>query len=303
MTTPITALAHAKINLTLDVGPRRADGYHEIESIMQTIALHDLLTITPTPDVPGVALEVHGPEAEGVPADPSNIVHKAAVRLQKTAAARGLIPGDRSGLHIILEKNIPSQAGLGGGSSDAAAALRAIDRLFGLHLSKSRLTEIAAALGADVAFFLTGGTALAQGLGERISEIDPWERHWLIVVKPPAGVSTAAAYAALDAQDDQPASDSTQQWLADRTAGRPAALHNDFTPTALATPEILTAFIALTQCAQEHNTLGPLLCGSGSALFVATRQQETAEQIVRELEPQNIGRLWLTETLDREEMF
>ena len=127
--TSITRRAYAKINLTLDVGLRRPDGYHDIRSIMQTIALHDTLTVTRTPNQPGVVLEVTGDEAEGVPADASNLVHQAAVRLQKTIAARGMLAADQSGLHLRLEKCIPSQAGLGGGSSDAAAALLAVSSL------------------------------------------------------------------------------------------------------------------------------------------------------------------------------
>ncbi|MEO7719980.1 MAG: 4-(cytidine 5'-diphospho)-2-C-methyl-D-erythritol kinase [Capsulimonas sp.] len=300
---PISIRAHAKINLTLDVGRRRSDGYHDIESIMQTIALHDVLNITPTLDVPGVALEITGPEAEGVPADPSNIVHKAAVRLQKTAAARGLIPGDKSGLRIVLEKNIPSQAGLGGGSSDAAAALRAINGLFGLRLSKDRLTGLAAALGADVPFFLTGGTALAQGLGERISKIASWEHHSLVIVKPTVGVSTAAAYGALDAQPDRTLSNATQQWRDERAAGRVSMLHNDFEVVARQIPQIQMAFDAMEQCAHGYDTTGPLLCGSGAAIFIAAQGQETAKLIAQELTERNVGRVWLTETWDREEMF
>ena len=299
----ITIRAHAKINLTLDVGQRRADGYHDIESIMQTIALHDVLTVTPTPDAPGVTLEVLGPEADGVPCDPSNIVHKATVRLQKIAAARGLLPGNKSGLHIVLEKNVPSQAGLGGGSSDAAAALRAIDRVFDLRLSRNRLTDLAAALGADVPFFLTGGTALAQGLGERISEIDAWRGHWIVVVKPAAGVSTAAAYGALDAQQDRRISRATQQWLDDRAGGRQPTLHNDFEAVARQVPEILDAFQAIKERAQGNEIAGPLLCGSGSAIFIAAANQETSTEIAQKVKQRNVGRVWLTETLDREEMF
>ncbi len=93
--TSITRQAHAKINLTLDVGARRPDGYHDIRSIMQTIALHDTLTVTRTPEQPGVRLVVTGDQAAGVPADESNLVHRAAVRLQKIAAARQILSGNR----------------------------------------------------------------------------------------------------------------------------------------------------------------------------------------------------------------
>jgi len=171
--TSLTRDAYAKINLTLDVGARRSDGYHDIYSIMQTISLHDTLTVIQTANVPGVRLEVTGDEGAGIPADESNLVHRAAVRLQKVAVARGIIPGNGSGLHILLHKRIPSRAGLGGGSSDAAATLLVVNDLFGLALSHVRLAEIGAALGADVPFFLTGGTALVGGMGERVSALPP----------------------------------------------------------------------------------------------------------------------------------
>ena len=190
----VTRRAYAKINLTLDVGTRRADGYHEIRSVMQTVALHDTLTVTATPEAPGIHLEVQGEEAAGVPADQTNLVHQAAVRLQKIAAARQTLTGGQCSLHITLHKRIPSQAGLGGGSSDAAAAMLAVNALFGLSLTPRRLSEIGAALGADVPFFLTGGTALAEGLGEKIIPLPPLVPDWpLVVVKPRVGVSTAAA--------------------------------------------------------------------------------------------------------------
>ena len=130
----LSIAAPAKVNLTLDVLGRRPDGYHEIQSIMHTISLSDRVTVTMTPDRPGVTLEVVGDEAGGVPTDGANIVAKAASRLQEIAAAERGVPQDKFGVHIRLEKRIPSQAGLGGGSSDAAATLRAMNKLFDLMM-------------------------------------------------------------------------------------------------------------------------------------------------------------------------
>ena len=266
----VTRAAPAKINLTLDVGPRRADGYHDIRSVMQTIELHDTLTVTLAP-APGVHLTVAGGEAGGVPADETNLVHKAAVRLQKVAAARGVLPG-QSGLQIALHKRIPSQAGLGGGSSDAAATLLAVNDLFGLRLSPAHLSEIGTALGADVPFFFSGGTALAEGVGEKITPLPPLDPNWpLVIVKPDAGVSTAAAYAALDAVLRQPGN-ATECWLnGDQTVS------NDFEAVMLpAHLEVAAAHALLSSTAEADKSFKPLLCGSGAALFLRASALDAA---------------------------
>jgi 4-diphosphocytidyl-2-C-methyl-D-erythritol kinase len=304
--TSLTVPAYAKINLTLDVLARRPDGYHDIRSIIQTLTLHDTLTITHTPDAPGVRLEVSGVEAGGVPSDASNIVHRAAVRLQKTAAARDILPGSRSGLHIALTKRIPSQAGLGGGSSDAAAALTAIDRLLGLGLSRQRLTEIGAALGADVPFFLTGGTARVEGLGEQITPLPPFGSDlWCLVVKPPVGVSTAAAYAALDADPERMPGRATEEWAATRSPKQRLPLGNDFQQAVLAAyPQIAVAYDAIAS-GLSHSPIpggnGPLLSGSGSALFALTANDEVAYWLADYVLGARAGKVWVTRLQDRTE--
>ena len=290
----ITYHAPAKINLTLDVGLHRDDGYHEIRSVMQTIALHDTLAAALMPARPGIFLEVGGEESGGVPADETNLVHKAAVRLQKIAAARGQVPGNESGLHLRLRKRIPPQAGLGGGSSDAAAALLAVNTLLGLALTPGRLREIGAALGADVPFFLTGGTALAEGLGEKITPLPPLTPDWpLVVVKPDSGVSTAAAYAALDASGERRHGAATGHWLAgDQT------LHNDFEAVVLpAYPDVAAAHALLSQTAEDVESFRPLLCGSGSALFLRAASDSAAQQIAAQVTAAGLGRVWVTRTV------
>lgn len=291
--TSLTRNAYAKINLTLDVGARRPDGYHDICSVMQTIALHDSVTVTRTADSPGVQLEVTGDESGGVPADESNLVHRAAVRLQKIAAARGSVPGNRSGLHIRLHKRIPSQAGLGGGSSDAAATLRTVNQLLGLALSQRRLTEIGVALGADVPFFLTGGAARVEGLGERVTALPPPSPPWLlIIVHPPVGVSTAAAYAALDALPGRVPGAATEGWL--RGDKNPA---NDFEAVILpAYPEIAAAHAALRQTDQTDGSFRPLLCGSGSCVLRRVSNVEEGGRLAGEVEAAGLGKCWVTAT-------
>ena len=293
----LTRHAPAKINLTLDVGARRADGYHEIRSIMQTVALHDTLTVTRTPDRPGVRLEVVGEESEGVPSDESNLVHRAAVRLQKTAAAQGVVAGNASGLRVTLHKRIPSQAGLGGGSSDAAACLLAVHDLLGLSLTQERLAEIASSLGADVPFFLSGGTALVEGLGERIAPLPGLEPAWpLVIVKPGVGVSTAAAYAALDALPGRTPGRATEAWLGGRRE-----IGNDFEGVVFPLyPEIRAAFTLLSQTSGAGESFRPLLCGSGSCLFRRVADVQEGERLVDDWKKAGAGRAWTTTTIGAE---
>ncbi len=149
----------AKVNLTLRVGPLRADGFHDVRTLMQSIALNDTLTISPR----------RGPfkfetRAPGIPSDRTNLVWRAAEALWRSLKR----PGDPRDVHIRLEKQIPSAAGLGGGSADAAAALVGLNVAWEGRRSRSDLMELAAELGSDVPFFLQGGTALASGRGEEI---------------------------------------------------------------------------------------------------------------------------------------
>lgn len=286
--TGVTVSAPAKINLTLDVGPRRPDGYHDIRSVMQTIEMHDTLEISLTPGQPGTHLAVTGDEAEGVPTDDANIVHRAAARLYALAP-------DAPGLQVTLTKRIPSQAGLGGGSSDAAATLLGVNTLLGLHLPPPRLTEIAATLGADVPFFLAGGTALVEGLGERVTPLSPLRPDWpLVIVKPPIGVPTAWAYGALDALPARVPGTATGAWLRSDPEGR---LANDFEPVILPhLPAINAAYALLNQTSETGGSFTPLLCGSGSALFCRAGTEEAAERLAKRAREANIGKAWVTRT-------
>jgi len=183
-----TLPAHAKINLFLCVLGRRADGYHEIRTLFQTVTLHDRLTFGPSPD-DRIQLECDAP---GVPSDERNLVRRAAEALRERYGVRG-------GARVLLEKTIPAGGGLGGGSSDAAAALVGLSHLWGLETGARELSEIGARLGADVPFFLTGGTALGTGTGTDVTPVKDLAEHHLVVVTPGVEVSTAEAYGALSA--------------------------------------------------------------------------------------------------------
>jgi 4-diphosphocytidyl-2-C-methyl-D-erythritol kinase len=181
----LTLPSFAKINLTLEVLGRRPDGYHELRTIFQSLALHDTIVFTTTRRP--VTLACSDPD---VPVDERNLVWKAAHALWQETGQSG-VP---RGIAVELHKCIPAEAGLGGGSSNAAVALLALDRLWRLRLSARRLLEIAGTLGADVPFFLVGGTALGLGRGELVYPMTDVRPAWVVLVKPPFGVSTAAAY-------------------------------------------------------------------------------------------------------------
>ena len=184
-----TLKAHAKINLTLEVLGRRDDGYHEVATIMQTVDLHDTVRLTPAADI---SLTCNDPALQSA----DNLAFKAAQLLRDVSGFSG-------GVHIAIEKAIPVSAGLGGGSSDAAATLRGLNDLWKLGMTTTQLQPLAARLGSDVPFLLRGGTAIALGRGERVRHLPPADIQWMVVLTPDvrhAGDSpskTAALYGML----------------------------------------------------------------------------------------------------------
>lgn len=184
--------AYAKINLTLDVLGKRADGYHELATIMQAVDLYDTLCLTEIPEET-VQLRCDRPELNST----DNLAARAAILLrQRMQKSRGVL--------LELHKTIPMAAGLGGGSSDAATVLLALRQWWRLPLSTSDLLEMAAQLGSDVPFFLSSGLALCEGRGERVTPLAPhWpvSMRWLLLVKPAIAVSTAAVFGSLPASD------------------------------------------------------------------------------------------------------
>ncbi len=178
--------AHAKVNLTLEVIGKRGDGYHNIVSIIQTIDLHDVLTVEAAADL---SVACDDPQ---VPSE-SNLALVAAEALRRNT-------GERRGAHIRVSKNIPVAAGLGGGSADAAAALRALNRLWETGLSDSQLQDIAAGVGSDVPFLINGGTALVQGRGENVKLLPNANLEWLLLASPKSTIEgkTALMFSRMD---------------------------------------------------------------------------------------------------------
>lgn len=183
----ISLKAHAKINLTLDILYRRADGYHQVETVMQELKLHDELYLE---ELPGGDLELSC-DCRELPPGEENLALKAAKLAQSLLS-------QKKGVRIHLVKKIPVAAGLGGGSSDAAAVLKGLNILWRLSLPREELLDLGARLGSDVPFFLYGGTALARGRGERIFPLPSFPRTGVLLVLPEgAGLSSAQVYNSL----------------------------------------------------------------------------------------------------------
>jgi 4-diphosphocytidyl-2-C-methyl-D-erythritol kinase len=257
--------AAAKVNLALEVLTRRPDGYHEIATVIQTVDLSDRLVLEDDD-----ALEVRA-SAPGVPTDERNLVYRAAAGLRKAA-------GVSHGARMTLDKRIPVAAGLGGGSSDAAAALVGLNRLWGLRWPLSALEELAVELGMDVPFFLRGGAALATGRGERLAPLGGASLG-LVLVNPRFAVSTADMYGRVtpSMHSDGARVRGAAAALETRRAGRIAAsLYNGLEVAASTVyPQIGQMQAALLAA----GALGAAMSGSGPTVFGVARSWEQARQI------------------------
>lgn len=273
----IKVIAPAKVNLLLNIKGRRDDGYHEVETIMHALMLHDVLLMKRVAAT-GSPVELTCRCFEGIPPldiDPeSNIVWKAIVRL---ADEIGHELGETETIRVHLEKHIPHQAGMGGGSSDAAAALAGAARLWGLSPEDPRLEKVAAGLGADVAFFLRGGCAAYDGVGEHfVRSLSPMH-EFVAIVKPEGGVSTAASYAAFDADPISiPQADLEAAQRA--TAGETVPLRNNMTKASEGLlPEI--GEVRRWLDAQE-GVRAAMMSGSGAAVFAVCESFNDAANVV-----------------------
>lgn len=258
MPTPpeLVVRAHAKINLDLRVLGERADGYHEVRTVLQSLRLHDTLTVTARRGP--LVIECDDPE---LPTGEQNLVWRAAALLHRLRTGDD---GPPEGARVRLAKRVPAQAGLGGGSADAAATLLALTHLWDLPCDVSSLARLGARLGVDVPFFLGGGTTLGSGRGDEISPLQEPPPTAVVLVTPPFGVSTPDAYRWLDEDGPRTRSrrgrprpfESWPAWAVD--------LRNDLEPpVARRHPAIARLVRALTALGAGHAAMS----GSGSAVF------------------------------------
>lgn len=254
--------APAKLNLRLKIIGRRADGYHELESLMVKLSLGDQVTITPGGE--GLRLHVRGADLAG---DETNLAHRAATAFY---TALGRAPQ----AEILLEKRVPLGAGLGGGSSDAAAVLGGLNRLHGLPLSQRRLFELGAALGADVNFFLDPApAAVVRGIGEKVEPLPAFPCFWYVVINPGWPLSTAWVYKNYKLQLTTKGKNHIYSNVEKDGAGVCALLENDLETVVLPRyPELST----LKKQLMASGAAGSLMSGSGASVFGVFPNENTA---------------------------
>ncbi len=258
--------AFAKVNLTLDVLGKRSDGYHDLQSVMQTISIRDDVEIDVGTGKPWRLLCTR----EDIPTDETNLAWKAAM-VYCDAMKR-----DPDGLEIRIVKRIPSQAGLGGGSADAAAVLRALNRHFGSPLSILALAELGAQVGSDVPFCVVGGTAMVEGRGERLRKLPDMPDCVFVVCKPDFSVSTPELYQKIDtvAIPHRPDNQAMESALLAGDLGKIADnLYNVFDPVVTADNLELNYIKSICN---SYGSLGQQMTGSGSAVFAILEDFEYA---------------------------
>ncbi len=266
--------APAKVNLYLEVGAKRRDGYHAVRTVMQAVELCDLVGVELAGRGGVIALEVEGEAPRGE----DNLCHRAAAAFLE---ATGL----RRSVRIRLVKRIPVAAGLGGGSSDAAAVLRGLNFLAGEVLGSRELLELAASLGMDVPFFLVGGTAMGEGRGERVSPLAQAPPLPLVLANPGTPLSTAEVYRRYDAagggEPPRGGAEAMGEALRAGDARRVASLlFNSLQPAACS---LVPAVGALLEHALWAGARGALVSGSGPTVFALVSDQGEAEELEKEM--------------------
>jgi len=257
--------AFAKINLCLDVLRRKEDGYHEVEMVMTNVDIADVLEIKELEEKK-ILLKS---DNKDLAMDETNLIYKAIVLLQKET-------GKDFGIELSLEKNIPMEAGMAGGSADAAATLKAVNELFNLNISKDRLMELGASLGADIPFCIMGGTALASGIGEKLKSLKPLPKMKILIAKPNTGLSTKKVYESLDIENlnksgfkHRDVKEMVSIIESDKDKKTKIKEIADSLNNILELPSIkLLPFIEdIKKTMMDNNCLGCLMSGSGTAVF------------------------------------
>lgn len=261
----ITVKAYGKVNLTLDVQGRRADGYHLLSSVMQSISLADTITLQKAPQ--GITIQSDHPL---VPNDQDNICWRAAQAFLSQS-------GIATGVKIELMKAIPVAAGLGGGSADAAAVLYGLNQLYGTDLSLGKLQTIGLTIGADVPFCLQGGTCLVEGIGEVVTPVEPFPQTNIVLVKPEASVSTAEIYKKLDSSSH--GGTSTRRLLAFLQGDQSVSLDSVLENALESVTETLVPAVTLWKSRlREHGAVASLMSGSGPTVFGLFESSQQAQE-------------------------
>lgn len=266
---PVMVRVPAKVNLELVVGPPGPDGFHELATVFQAVSLYDDVIVSEAPDW---SVTVSGPQAERVPCDGTNLALRAARALAEHAGVEGAVS-------VAIRKDIPVAGGMAGGSADAAGTLLACDALWGLASPRPLLEEIAASLGSDVPFCLTGGTAVGSGRGDRLAPVlARGSYHWVFALSN-EGLSTPAVYAECDrlrATAAVPAPEPSSAMMSALRSGDPRALadalNNDLQEAALSLQPGLRDVL---EVGLEYGALGGIVSGSGPTLAFLAADHES----------------------------
>ncbi len=265
----VTTNGHAKINLTLDILGIRPDGFHEVAMVMQSLALHD--TVSMEKSSKGISLEMDAGEVfggAGLKADSSNLAWRAAELMQKEFGLGGV------SMHLV--KRIPIAAGLAGGSADAAAVLLGMNELYGLDLSLEELCRYGAKLGSDIPFCIRGGTMLASGRGENLTRLSDMPSIPVVLAKPHVAVSTAWAYKTYDEQgaEEHPENDEIQKEIKQGNWKAVSKLLCNVLESV--TIKMYGEISEYKQMMCEHGALAAMMSGSGPTVFALVEKEEDA---------------------------
>jgi 4-diphosphocytidyl-2-C-methyl-D-erythritol kinase len=261
----------AKVNLQLAVGPREADGYHNLVSVFQAISIYDDVTISKSASGSGITIEITGDHTHGVPGNSTNLAVKAA----QLIADEYDFAVD---IHIAVNKSIPVAGGMAGGSADAAAVIVGLNELFDLEMSREEMLEFGSQLGSDVPFMITGGTAIGQGRGDQLTAaLSRGTYHWVLALST-VGLSTPAVYqecdrlrAGLDIAAPQTSDALMQSLLSADPKAVGLALQNDLQSAACSLRPALTLVLDV---GEEYGALGAIVSGSGPTVAFLVGNEE-----------------------------
>jgi len=283
--------APAKINLSLAVTDKRADGFHGLATVFQSISLFDRVEVKLTNQ--GIACWCGNLSGEG------NLAHKAAQAFFQQLYANGETRST-AGVEIIIDKKIPWQAGLGGGSSDAAAVLRALNTLLDNALSDDQLLQCAKMCGSDTAFCLKGGTQWGEGTGTDLSDLPPSPEMHLLLVKPSTGVNTADAYQVFDKVGNYATLDK-KLWV-ELLRGKDLKRIGENLTNSLETAafQLLPEIRWIKEQLIRGGCLGALMSGSGSTVFGILEDERQGKQLAAQFANLGIFQTWLVKTIEKE---
>lgn len=264
--------AYAKVNLGLDVLRKREDGYHEVKMVMQSIDIFDRIEMKKIRK-PEIVIETN---LKFLPTNQDNLMYKAAELMFKEYE----LP---DGIFISLKKYIPVAAGMAGGSTDAAAVLYGINRMYDLNLSLERLMELGVKIGADVPFCLMRGTVLAEGIGEKLTKLNPAPDCHVVIAKPPYGVSTKWVYTTLKANEltEHPDIDGLIDAINEKDVKRMASLMGNVLETV--TEKEYTSITDIKNIMKEEGALNALMSGSGPTVFGLFEDKASAERALTKI--------------------